>query len=134
MWDINVLFEKHPENKTGKEFFNSLNICSVYFGHGIAITFPVPAGIGDQGVNMRIPVGHAPEGLGYDDSTGKNIFAIKCFMKEHCKRIPRASAEYCQEFPVMQKMQPEHLRNTTYPVTVGNRAEKLLLKENCHIQ
>ena len=62
------------------------------------------------------------------------IFAIEGFMKEYCERILGASAEYWQEFPVMQKMQPEHLRNTTYPVTVGNRAEKLLLKENCQMQ
>ncbi len=32
------------------------------------IAFPVPAGVSNQGMNMRIPVCHSTEGLGYEDA------------------------------------------------------------------
>jgi hypothetical protein len=74
-------------------------------------------------MNMRVPVGHATEGLRHKDTAGKNIPAIKGFMKEYCKRIPGASAEFGQKPPVMQKVKPEHFRNTPYQVSVRNRSE-----------
>ena len=82
-------------------------------------------------MHMRIPVGHTSKSLRYEDAAVKNIFAIKGFMKKYCKRIPGTSAELWQKLPVMQEVQPEHLRNTPYPVTVRNRSEEFFFKEGC---
>jgi hypothetical protein len=127
-------FQKHFENKTGKEFFNPLDIFGVYFWHGIAIAFPVPAGISDQFMHMRIPVGHTSKSLWYEDATGKDTFAIEGFMKKYCKRIPGTSAELWQKLPVVQETQPEHFRNAPHPVPVRYRSEKLFFEEDCKIQ
>ena len=72
-----ALFEKNPENRTGKELFNPLDIIGVYFSHGIAITFPVSASASNKGMDIRVPVGHTPKGLGHKDATEENIPTIK---------------------------------------------------------
>ncbi len=102
--------------------------------HRLSIPISVPAGVSNQGMDMRIPVGHPTEGLRHKDATGGNIPAIKGFMKKHCDRVPCTSAELRQKLPVMHEMQPEHLRNTPYPVPVNNRPEELFLKEGCKIK
>ena len=48
----------------------------------ILVALPVPAGIGYQGVNVGVPVGHASEGLGHQDTAGKDIPAFEVFMQE----------------------------------------------------
>ncbi len=88
-----LLFEKHRENKTDEELFNPLEICGVYFRHGEMITFPVPAGVSNQGMDMEVPVGHSPEGLRYKNAAEEDIIAIKGFLKKHGDRVPGTPAE-----------------------------------------
>ncbi|MCD4774489.1 MAG: hypothetical protein K8S15_00380 [Candidatus Aegiribacteria sp.] len=40
--------------KTSKELLNPLDICGVYFRHGVAIAFPVPACVSNQRMDMGV--------------------------------------------------------------------------------
>ena len=51
-------------------------------------------------------------------------------MKEHCKRIPGASAELRQKLLVIHEMQPQHLRNTPHPMPMSNRSEEFFPAAN----
>ncbi len=72
--------------------------------HRLSIPISVPAGVSNQGMDMRVPVGHATEGLRHKDTAGKDIPAIKGFMNEHRERVPGASAELRQKLSVMQEV------------------------------
>lgn len=77
--------------------FRNLEITIADPGYMVLLTLPVPAGIGNQSMNVGMPA----EGLGHQDTAGKNIFPFEGFMQEKCKRLPGASAELWQKSILM---------------------------------